>query len=213
MAVTVSAYVIITNHGASAGPQVGTVPKVVGLSEAKAVAKLEAAGFVCSIDGRQPSAEVKEGDVISQDAADGAKLQKGMTVGLWVSSGNGQVKVPNVVGLTQAEAADKLSEAGLEAVAKPEVASNVAVGRVARQNPEADRRVDAGTIVTITVSAVTNTVKVPPLTGMAQETAVALLKSMGLVRRRAEGGLENCRGARWITKTPRARARSSREPR
>ena len=86
-----------------------------------------------------------------------------------------------MVGLTQAEAAERLRKAGLEVVAKPEVGSDVEVGRVLRQNPEADKKVDAGTTVTITVAAVTNTVKVPPLTGMTQENAVALLKGMNLV--------------------------------
>jgi beta-lactam-binding protein with PASTA domain len=50
-----------------------------------------------------------------------------------------------------------------------------------RQNPEADKKVDAGAKVTITVAAATNTVEVPPLTGMTQENAVALLQGMKLV--------------------------------
>ena len=40
---------------------------------------------------------------------------------------------------------------------------------------------DAETTVTITIAAITNTVKVPPLAGMTQENAVALLNSMNLV--------------------------------
>ncbi len=181
LALAAAAYVIVSNRNAAAGPHLGTVPEVVGLSEAKAITKIQAAGFDYQIDGRQPSADVEEGDVLRQDTAGGTKLEKGGTVGIWISSGTGQVEVPNVVGLTQAEAAERLGEAGLEVVAKPEVGSDVEVGRVLRQNPEADKKVDAGTTVAITVAAVTNTVKVPPLTGMTQETAVALLKGMNLV--------------------------------
>ena len=181
LALAAAAYVIVSNRNAAAGPHLGTVPEVVGLSEAKAITKIQAAGFDYQIDGRQPSADVEEGDVLRQDTAGGTKLEKGGTVGIWISSGTGQVEVPNVVGLTQAEAAERLGEAGLEVVAKPEVGSDVEVGRVLRQNPEADKKVDAGTTVAITVAAVTNTVKVPPLTGMTQETAVALLKGMSLV--------------------------------
>jgi beta-lactam-binding protein with PASTA domain len=181
VALAATAWVIVSNRSAAPGPRFGTVPDVVGLSEAEAIAKIKAAGFAYQIGGRQPSADVKEGDVLRQDTAGGAKLEKGGTVGIWVSSGTGQVEVPNVVGLTQAEATERLGEAGLEAVAKPEVGSDVEVGRVLRQNPEADTRVDAGTTVAIAVAAVTNTVKVPPLTGMTQETAVALLKGMDLV--------------------------------
>jgi beta-lactam-binding protein with PASTA domain len=113
--------------------------------------------------------------------AGGAELEKGKTIGIWISSGTGQVKVPDVVGLTQAQATERLGEVGLVVVAKPEVGSGVEVGRVLRQHPGADKKVDAGTTVAIAVAAATNTVKVPPLTGMTQETAVAVLKGMSLV--------------------------------
>jgi eukaryotic-like serine/threonine-protein kinase len=52
---------------------------------------------------------------------------------------------------------------------------------VLRQNPEATKKADAGSIVTITVAAQTNTVSVPSLTGMMQQNALALLNSMNLV--------------------------------
>ena len=181
LALAAAAYVIASNRSATARPQFGTVPEVVGLTEAKAIAKIQAAGFGYRVEGRQPSSDVAEGDVLRQDTAGGTKLEKGKTVGIWISSGTGQIAVPDVVGLTQAEAVERLREAGLEAVAKPEVGSDVEVGRVLRQNPEADKKVDPGTTVTITVAAVTNTVKVPPLTGMTQESAAALLKGLGLV--------------------------------
>jgi eukaryotic-like serine/threonine-protein kinase len=176
-----AAYVIASNAGDAAGPQFGAVPQVVGLSEAEAITKIRAAGFGYKVEGTEPSSDVEEGDVVRQDTAGGTKLEEGKTVGIWVSSGTGQITVPNVVGLTQAEAAEGLRQAGLEAVAKPEVGSGVEVGRVLRQNPEADKKVDPGTTVTITVVATTNTVKVPPVSGLTQESAVALLKGMNLV--------------------------------
>ena len=181
LALVAATYVIVSNRGAAPGLQFGTVPEVVGLLEAEAIAKIQAAGFSCQIEGREPSADLEESAVVRQGAAGGTKLQKGEQVGIWISSGTGQVEVPNVVGLTQAEAADRLRKAGLETVAKPEVSSGVEVGGVLRQNPEAGKKVDPGTTVTITVAAITNTVKVPPLTGTGQENAVALLKGMSLV--------------------------------
>jgi eukaryotic-like serine/threonine-protein kinase len=181
LALAATAYVIVSNRTATAKPQFGTVPEVVGLSEAKAITKIQAAGFGYRVEGTQPSADVDEGDVARQDTSGGTKLEKGKRVGIWISSGTGQVEVPNVVDLTQAQAAERLREAGLETAAKPEVNSDVGVGRVLRQNPEAGKKVDPGTMVTITVAAVTNTVKVPPLTGMTQDGAVALLKGLNLV--------------------------------
>jgi eukaryotic-like serine/threonine-protein kinase len=176
-----AAYVVISDRSATAKPQFGSVPDVVGLPEAGAIAKIQAAGFGQRIEGRESSADVDEGAVVRQTTAAGTKLEKGKAVGIWVSLGTGQADVPKLVGLTQAEAADKLSEAGLEMVTKPEVDPEVEVGRVLRQNPEAGKKVDPGTTVTITVAAVTNTVKVPPLAGMTQESAVALLKGLSLL--------------------------------
>ena len=169
----------VSEPAALLGPDGQTVPlqmeayevlvKVVASMRAgKAITKIQEAGFGYQVEGRQASADVEEGDVDRQDTAGGTKLEKGKTVGIWISSATGQITVPDVVGLTQAEAAESLRTAGLEAVAKPEVGSDVEVGRVLRQNPDAHKKVNPGATVTITVAAVTNTVRVPPLTGMTQ---------------------------------------------
>jgi eukaryotic-like serine/threonine-protein kinase len=181
VALVATAYVIVSNRSDTPRLQFSTVPEVVGLPEATAISKIQAAGLAYHVEGREPSADVEEGGVARQETAGGTKLEKGKTVGIWISSGTGLVTVPTLVGLTQAEAAARLSEAGLDVLAKPEVNTNVEVGSVLRQNPEAGKKVDAGTTVTITVAAVTNTVRLPPLVGMTQESAVALLDSMNLV--------------------------------
>jgi eukaryotic-like serine/threonine-protein kinase len=180
LALAGAAYVILTNWN-TASAEMGSVPAVVGLSEADAVAKIQAAGFSYEKEGVQPSADVAEGDVARQDPEANSQLEKGKSISIWISSGEGKVEVPNVVNLSQVEAAAKLGASGLEVVSKPEVNTNVEVGTVLRQNPEAGKKVDAGSTVTITVAAATNTVKVPPLNSMNQDSAVALLESMGLV--------------------------------
>ena len=174
-----AAYVILTNWN-SAQAEMQTVPGVVGLSEAAAQTKITAEGFKYQKEGAQASADVAEGNVARQDPEQNTKLEKGGTVGYWVSSGAGKVTVQNVVGKDVVEATAILSKQGLDVTTKPEVNPDVQVGTVLRQNPEAQQQVDAGTTVTLTVAAATNTVKVPPLTGMSQENAVNLLKSMGL---------------------------------
>ena len=174
-----AAYVILTNWN-SAQAEMQTVPGVVGLSEAAAQTKITAEGFKYQKEGAQASADVAEGNVARQDPEQNTKLEKGGTVGYWVFSGAGKVTVQNVVGKDVVEATAILSKQGLDVTTKPEVNPDVQVGTVLRQNPEAQQQVDAGTTVTLTVAAATNTVKVPPLTGMSQENAVNLLKSMGL---------------------------------
>jgi serine/threonine-protein kinase len=119
--------------------------------------------------------------VSGQDPLQNQKLEKGKTISYWISSGEGKVEVPPVINMSQVDAAAKLGALGFQVVSKPEVNTDVPVGTVLRQNPEAGKKVDAGTTVTITVAAATNTVKVPPLSTMTQENAVALLNSMGLL--------------------------------
>jgi eukaryotic-like serine/threonine-protein kinase len=180
LALAGAAYVILTNWSTGT-TEMKTVPGVVGLTESAAQASIKAAGFEYEKAGSQPSATVPAGSVARQDPEQNQKLEKGKTISYWISSGEGKVEVPNVVGLTQIQAAAKLAKLGLDVVSKPEVNTDVPVGQVLRQNPEALQKVDAGTTVTITVAAATNTIKVPPLTGMTQENAVALLNSMNLL--------------------------------
>ena len=50
-----------------------------------------------------------EGDVISQNPTAGAKLARGSTVTITVSTGKPQVSVPDVVGMKEAKANSALS--------------------------------------------------------------------------------------------------------
>jgi serine/threonine-protein kinase len=174
-----AAYAILSNWNTAAA-DMRTVPGIVGLSEADAIEKIKDAGFEPQKEGAQPSPDVPEGSVARQDPEANAKLQEGKIVGYWISTGEGKVEVPSVVNMSQVEAAAKLGALGLDVETKSEVNTEVEVGTVLRQNPEAGKKVDAGTVVTITVAAATNTVKVPSLAGMNQENAIALLNSMGL---------------------------------
>jgi hypothetical protein len=60
------------------------------------------------------TSKVPKGDVISQDPASGSFVAKGSPVNLVVSSGPETATVPNVVGLTQAEATTAITEAKLK---------------------------------------------------------------------------------------------------
>jgi eukaryotic-like serine/threonine-protein kinase len=175
-----AAYVILTNWN-SAQAEMKAVPGVVGLTEAAARDKVIAEGFKFEKEGTQPSADVPEGSIARQDPEQNTKLEKGGTINYWVSSGEGKVEVPDLVGKKDTDAIAALVRLGLEYATKSEVSTDKEVGTVLRQSPDALQKVDAGTTVTLTIAAATNTVKVPPLTGMSQENAVALLNSLSLV--------------------------------
>jgi eukaryotic-like serine/threonine-protein kinase len=179
LALAGAAYVILTNWS-TAGTEMKTVPNVVGLSEAEAQAKIEGAGFKYEKEGVQPSPDVAEGKVASQDPKQNTQLEKGKTIGYYLSSGEGKVEVPDVTNMDQTKAAAALAKLGLDVTTKPEVNTDVAAGTVLRQNPEAGKKVDAGTTVTLTIAAASNTVKVPYLIGMMKDNATASLQSMNL---------------------------------
>ena len=57
---------------------------------------------------------VADGQVFKQDPAADAELKRGDTVSYWISTGKPQVTVPNVVNLTQTDATNAITAAGLK---------------------------------------------------------------------------------------------------
>ena len=92
------------------------------------------------------------------------------------------VSVPNVVGLSQADAKSQIEAAGLEWELNPEkVASDtVAEGKVAQTNPSPGSKVKAGQTITAYLSSGSDQVEVPDLVGMSQDQARSALKAVGL---------------------------------
>ena len=97
----------------SKGPEPIPVPSVTGQPADAAVKAIEAAGLTSARSDDAYSTSVPKGAVISQSPADGA-LTRGQTVTITVSKGPEMVSVPDVKGLTEAEATAKLKAAGLE---------------------------------------------------------------------------------------------------
>lgn len=174
-----AAYAIFFNWGNS-GQELAVVPSVLGLTGAEAKDMIEAAGFKFENAGEQPSLEYPVGRVCRQEPEEGVKLAKGETVSVWLSSGEGKVEVPNVVGKEAVEAAAILGALGLEPSPQNEVSTEAAPGTVLRQDPVAGTLVNPGSTVVIVVAIEAETVAVPYLIGMTEEAAVALLETMGL---------------------------------
>ena len=139
----------------SAGPNQVSVPPVEGLSQANAQALLEseAYGFVVTLQ-QEASATVAGGQATRTDPASGALANKGSAITLYVSSGPSKVKVPPLVGLTQAQAEAKLFELGLAAdVQFQSVPTGDSTdGRVTAQTPSQSVEVDPGSTVRLKVA-------------------------------------------------------------
>lgn len=161
----------------SKGAEVVSVPDVVGMGRAEAEAALEAAGF--KVDGvtESFSAKIARGKVASQNPEAGSRASRGSTVSLVVSKGPEMVSVPNVVGLSQQEAAARLAAEGLEPQVQTEVASGTTEGTVMSQDPASGATAPKGSRVIITVAKAPSSV--PGVIGMTSGQAENTLSSAG----------------------------------
>ncbi|HQL95100.1 MAG TPA: PASTA domain-containing protein, partial [Candidatus Hydrogenedentes bacterium] len=161
-----------------------TVPNVVGLQQAAAATALTGAGLAVGTVTESFSDTVPVGEVMSQTPAAGTSVVPGTAVDLEVSKGpapGGDKEVPNVVGMTQAEAGAALVAAQLTLGTVTEVYSDtVPAGEVISQNPAAGVMVAENTPVNLTVSKGPAPVAVPNVVGMTQAAAEAALTGVGL---------------------------------
>lgn len=157
------------------------VPSVVGKTQDEAESLLKKAGLVVGKVERGFSDTVPEGSVISQSPKSGAKVEKGSSVDIVVSEGKEEVRVPNVVGKTSAEATSILEDAGLKVSRFDDWSDTVAEDHVIRQTPSAGEKAKKGSTVTIAVSKGPRTVQLITLLGMDKDDAIAWLNSHSLI--------------------------------
>jgi serine/threonine protein kinase len=89
--------------------------------------------------------------------------------------------VPDVEGLTEERAQQKLAASGLEAEAQPRESSAADAGKVLEQSPAAGKRVERGSQVVIEVGEGPPTTRVPDLVGLSVSEAKATLGEANLI--------------------------------
>jgi len=127
------------------------MPNVVGQESQTAQQLLQQAGFQVSVQSEQ-SDSVPSGRVTRTDPGANARVKRGSSVTMFVSTGPQNVSVPNVVGQMQNQASQTLQQAGFQVFASPQNSNNPTDnGRVLAQNPAAGQQVPKGSGVTLTV--------------------------------------------------------------
>jgi serine/threonine-protein kinase len=135
----------------SNGPAAVTVPDVSGDSLGQAQATLQNAGFETSTTSEADDS-TPSGRVIRTEPPAGSQRPKGATITIVVSSGTGNVTVPSVIGLSQANATAVLENKGFEVdVQEQEVLDPSKDGKVIDQDPNSGASRPSGATVTITV--------------------------------------------------------------
>ena len=159
-------------------PKQVAVPVVVGQTLDSARAKLDQAGL--QVDIRRRADRAPRDIVFDQAPNAGSKVDDGSNVAVFVSNGPGTVKVPDVLGLTEADAKRRVQNGGMKPKVQRESSPKIPAGIVIRTDPSAGRPVDRQSEVTLFVSTGPQQVVVPDVTGQSQSDAVAALKQKGL---------------------------------
>lgn len=130
----------------------------------------------------QSNSAFEPGTVFKQEPEAGQKITKGATIKLSVVNESTTIQVPNVVGLTFAEAEFKLSEKGFSVVRIAMEDPTVTVGMVIKTSPELGESAIIGSTVSVFVSSeiTTNKIVMPKLTDGTLEAAKEIIDYLGL---------------------------------
>lgn len=158
-----------------------TVPAVTGMNIEEAKNLLKKQGL--KVTARYESSSKAERDqVIGQSIAEGESVPSDTEIELTVSSGEDGVKIPDVIGKSEAEARVVLEENGFIMESDESSSDTVPKGSVISQNPAAGEEAQKGSVVTVMISTgkSDNTVEVPDIRLKSEDEALALLVEAGL---------------------------------
>jgi eukaryotic-like serine/threonine-protein kinase len=161
----------------STGPPQTEVPDVVGMNYGDAVQALNDANLKAK--KHEVFSQKPAGEVVAQDPPAGNKVVEGTEVVLDVSKGAKTVTVPNVVGMTEANARSTLEQAGFQVTSTSAPSDTTPSGSVSAQSPSAGTGAPKGSTVTITVSTGPSTTTVPDEVGQEKQVASDDLKANG----------------------------------
>jgi serine/threonine-protein kinase len=157
------------------GGQKYPVPLVNGEPVAQAQSQITAAHLRSTVVD-QANATVRKNYVIKSNPPEGNNVPANTLVTLYVSSGPGNVTVPNVQGKQEVVAETTLQNAGFTVNVQQDTTSTEPAGTVVSQNPAGDSQVAPGSKVTIYVSGAAS---VPNVVGLSQQSAQTSLQSAG----------------------------------
>ncbi|MET0524624.1 MAG: Stk1 family PASTA domain-containing Ser/Thr kinase [Nocardioides sp.] len=158
-----------------------STPGVLGMTEAEAEAKLEAAGLEVEYADPVYSETVPDGRVIKTDPSPGSRILDSGTVEVTVSLGKERYDVPRLRGRTVDRAQDALLEVKLahdETVQR--YSETVPKGEVIGSRPRAGTTLKPGAPVDLIVSRGRRPIKVGDWVGKDADEAIQTLKTRGL---------------------------------
>jgi serine/threonine-protein kinase len=160
------------------------VPDLIGLTQAKAEARLVAQGLKVG-DVKEVSDEnMAKGNVLLQSPLPNTNLEAGDSVDLTISTGPPETTVPRLLGLSLDEASEALREADLKLGSTKRVRSSEDRGTVTKADPAEGTPVTAGSQVNLEVASGSNTV--PDVRGKTLDEARAAVEEAGFTLESSE---------------------------
>lgn len=128
------------------------------------------------------STEYEQDIVIKANVSKGTMVEEGTNVVITVSAGSEGVTIPDVVGMTEAEAVSTLEQKGFVVNRTQGYDQYIKAGSIISQSPDADTKAPSGTTVTIRISQGTENAKVqvPDVMGKDEMEAMSILVEAGL---------------------------------
>jgi serine/threonine-protein kinase len=141
----------------SEGPPLVEVPQLEGLTEGDAIRLIQESELSVGEPSRERSDEVEEGRVVATNPEAGTEVEAGTPVDYVVSSGPATVLIPDVRGVSEQEARQRLATSCttppcLEVTVERLFSDGVAAGAVIDSDPARGQRVPFGSNVVIFVS-------------------------------------------------------------
>jgi eukaryotic-like serine/threonine-protein kinase len=165
--------------GAAVGPTSEViVPDFSGLTEADARANATTARLAILIAGREGAAGKRPGTVMRQSVPPGQRVPEQHPVSLVIA--DDLPKVPNLGGLSAAEATARLEQAGFKATVVARIPDpKVPEDKILAQTPAADTPLEKGAAVSLRVSSGPAAIEVPQVVGIVVSQAKRKLEEQG----------------------------------
>lgn len=128
------------------------VPSLVGATRAAATARAQALGLTLVVKGTEISPDVPKGSIASQDPTAGVLVASGSQLTVLLSAGTDTFALPDVTGMTLADARTALRAKGLDVLFET-APSSAPTGTVTASEPAPGASVAEGDVVRLTISA------------------------------------------------------------
>ena len=159
--------------------EIPRVPPVRGRNRVDAEEILRSAGYaVIVIEG---SSQAEAGIVVGQEPSSNTELASGEAVTITVSTGPGQIFVPNVQGQTLGQAFQTLIDQGFRVGERREPSLTVEEGQIIDTDPPHGFPVSAGLEVFVIISDGPPPVAIPDVQGLLFDTGKLAIERAGLV--------------------------------